>query len=212
MKVLSRLFKPREGFYTYGPQQEDDDGFSLIELIMTIAIMGMILFIINVILIAITKSSARSDATIRLRQLLEFGFEVIERNAQSADPDSICIAQYNELLDQWECSSEITGDAVRMSVLGSGGYVVFYLEETDDEIGILKSFWEDDESTVTFLTNSGEIDVESFEIDIAHDYSTGTHEMIVRIVCDSITRLEGAEPLVDDMLRTVNIVTKGKEV
>lgn len=212
MKVLSRLCNPA-GCKDTELQKNNNEGFTLIELIMTITIMGMILFIINVILIAVMKSSVRSDTSIRLRQLIEFGFEVIERNAQSADLDSLCISEINSLTGEWECTSEVSGEAVMLSVLGSTDDVVFFLEETEDEVGILKSYWSGDSTeTTTFITNSGEIDVESFEVDIAHDYATGTHEIIVRIVCDSISRLEGAEPLVNDMLRTTTIVTKGKEV
>ncbi len=194
-------------------QQKSEDGYTLIELIMTIFIMGMMMLIINIVLIAILRSSARSDTSIRLRQLVEFGFEVIERNAKSSEPNSLCIAQYNEIPDVWECTGEVSGDAIRMSVLGSDQIVVFYMDKNEEEIGVLKAFWtEGDEISEVFLTNSGELDVESFEVDLSHDYESGTHEIIIRILCDSITRLEAAEPLVNDMLRTVTIVTKGKEV
>jgi hypothetical protein len=182
-----------------------------VELIITIFIMGMILLIVNIILIAIMKSSVRSDTSIRLRQLVEFGFEVIERNAKSANPGSLCIVEKND--DNWECVNEVSGNAVRMTVLGSEDSVVFFVEDNDDGIGVLKAYWAGDtDETITYLTNSGEIDVEEFEVDISHDYSTGTHEIILRIVCDSITRLKGTDPLIDNMLRTATIVTKGKEL
>jgi prepilin-type N-terminal cleavage/methylation domain-containing protein len=196
-------------------ETSNEEGYTLIELIMTIFIMGMILLIINIVLIAIMKSSARSDTSIRLRQLVEFGFEVIERDAKSSNPGSVCIAQLHEVSgeDVWECVDEVSGNAVKMTILGADSSVVFFVEDNDDGIGILKSYWTGDtDETTTYLTNSGEIDVESFEVDISHDYATGTHEIILRLVCDSITRLQGADPLVNDMLRTATIVTKGKEL
>lgn len=194
-------------------QQKGEEGYTLIELIMTIFIMGMMLLIINIVLIAILRSSARSDTSIRLRQLVEFGFEVIERNAKSAEPNSICISRYDEINEIWDCTGDVSGGAIKMSIMGSDQIVVFYVDENEDEVGVLKAFWtEGDETSEVFLTNSGELDVESFEVDLSHDYESGTHEIIVRILCDSIVRLEAAEPLVNDMMRTVTIVTKGKEV
>lgn len=196
-------------------------GFTLIELIMSLAIMGMIIFVINVILISVIKSSARTDTKIRLGNYIETAYEIIERNVKSAEPSSICIADYNESEELWYCvKGETTGDALMMNLLSDlKTTVVFYYEKDENDVGILKSYWIKYNSdgditsiTTTYLSSPGEIDIETFEADVAVNYQSGIHQVILRTLSDSIDNIGIDDPLVNDMLRSVTIVTRGKEI
>jgi len=194
--------------------------FTLIELIVSMAIMGMILFVVNVVLISVMKSSARTDTMIRMGNYIETGFEIMERNVKSAEPSSLCIAEYSEAGEVWECTGEESGDALMMNLLSDlKTTVIFYFEENEDEVGIMKSHWIKydanrdvvSEST-TYLSSSSEIDIVTFEVDIALDNNSGTHQVIVRALSDSIDLVGVDDPLVDDMLRSATIVSRGSSI
>jgi len=205
-------------------EDEGSEGFTLVELLMSLAIMGMILFVINVILISVLKSSARTDTSVRMRRQIETGFEVIERNVKSASPSSICIARRSQN-DVWECTNEISGDAVMMTIMSDiKASVVFYREEEEDpifvldeKIGVLSSHWiiytangsSVDYTADTYLTNLNEMSVEKFEVDLLSESKTGTFQVILRMISDSSDRIGTYNPLVNDMFSTINIVTKG---
>lgn len=200
---------------------QEERAFTLVELLMSLVIMGMILFVINVVLISVLKSSARTDTMIRLDNYIETSYEIIERNVKSAEPSSLCIAEYNETGEDWECNGEASGNAIMMNLLSDlKTTVVFYFEEDEDGTGILKSYWIKYNAqrevilpnTTTYLSNPSEIDVETFEVDIALNNNTGIHQVILRTLSDSIDMIGVDDPLINDMLRTANIVTRGKEI
>jgi prepilin-type N-terminal cleavage/methylation domain-containing protein len=217
-EIIGNLKRNKSDIDLSGSRREG--AFTLIELIASMAIMGMILFVVNVVLISVMKSSARTDTTIRMGNYIETGFEIIERNVKSSEPSSLCIAEYNEAIPEWECTDEVTGDALMMNLLSDlKTTVIFYFEENENEVGILKSYWikynasgDDESRIVTYLSSSSEIDVVEFQVDIAFDDNTGTNQVILRTLCDSIDSIGMDDPLVDDMLRSVTIVSRGSSI
>ena len=201
----------------YLRNSKTEEAFTLIELIVSMVIMGMILFVVNVVLISVMKTSARTDTTIRIGNYIESGFEIIERDVKSAEPSSLCIAKYSETREVWECTDVESGNALMMNLLSDlKTTVVFYFEETEDGIGILKSYWvkydanrDQVSETITFLTNSNEIDIETFEADIMVDNNSSVNQVILRTLSDSIPTSAVIFFLVNDLLRSVTIVSRG---
>ena len=96
-------------------------GYTLVEVLVTMVILSMILLVINMVLITMIRVSYNTDVRIKMRQGVEFAFEVMRRNVKSTDPGNL---QKKEVSDGVGIAEAVT---FRLSG-GSGEQVVFYLE------------------------------------------------------------------------------------
>ncbi len=174
---------------------KDQEGYTLIEVVVTILIMGMILIMVNMVLISLIRVSYDTDARMNVRQDVEFGIEVIRRDTKSADPAQISATPSNQL------------DLV---LSGSGERIRFRIIQKDG-IGTLRSEWLDRNRYIN-LTSPEEVDVEEFNVSYYHDSSSGTGEIIITIRADSVQKKVNGDPVVDDFYKQVSIITKGQEL
>lgn len=67
------------------------EGFSLVEMLITIVIMGMVLLIASTTLTTLIKTSSASSSKTRVRSETEFVLELIRRTVRNSDPSSVYI-------------------------------------------------------------------------------------------------------------------------
>lgn len=67
------------------------DGFSMVEMLITLLIMGVVMILVGVTLTSLIKASAISSARTLSRNEKEFMFDLIERYIENADPEEILV-------------------------------------------------------------------------------------------------------------------------
>jgi type II secretory pathway pseudopilin PulG len=67
------------------------DALSLVEMLITIVILGMVLIVVSVTLTSMIKASAISSAKTQSRNESEFIFEVLKKHIKNADADQIVV-------------------------------------------------------------------------------------------------------------------------
>jgi prepilin-type N-terminal cleavage/methylation domain-containing protein len=189
-KILEMIMREEQDQSSNG-----QEGYTLIEVVVTILIMGMILIMVNMVLISLIRVSYDTDARMNVRQDVEFGLEVIRRDTKSADPAQISATPSNQL------------DLV---LSGSGERIRFRIIQKDG-IGTLRSEWLDRNRYIN-LTSPEEVDVEEFNVGYYHDNTSGTGEIIITIRADSVQTKVNGDPVVDDFYKQVSIITKGQEL
>jgi prepilin-type N-terminal cleavage/methylation domain-containing protein len=177
--------------------KEHERGYTLIEVLITILIMGMILLMINVVLMSLIRVAYDTDARMNIRQDVEFSIEVIRRNLKSASPSQITVD------DDGNINLEIAGD---------GGEVTFSrLETGDDNTGYIQAHWIDRDRRIN-LTSKDEVNVTNFDVDYNINDASGTGELILTIEAQTVQKKTNGDPVVSDFFKQVSIVTKGKEL
>lgn len=178
-------------------KNKTSEAYTLIEVVVTIFIMGMVLLIVNIVLISLIRVSYDTDSRMKIRQGVEFTLEVIRDNIKSSDPGTIPEVENEEELS--------------FSLSESGEQVRFAYEELD-EIGMIRVYWDD--GSYINLTSPEDIDVQpgGFEIDAKRDFDSGTVEVIITIRADSTRKKGNGEPVVKDFYKQISVVSKGQEL
>lgn len=186
--------------------EEQENGYTLIEVLITVVIMGFILLVVNVVMIAIIRISYDTDARIKVRQGLEFSLEVMRRNVKSSDPGMI------EIIG-WPVDVP-TGDALWLQIPESEETVTFYLEpDPVTNNGVLIAEWQGTAGTRTvFLTSPQDINVESFTISINPDPTSGTSEIVLTVLASSVQLRTPTQPLVDNVTKQATIITRYRDL
>ena len=82
----------------YIEEESKYEGFSLIEMLITIVIIGMVMLISSVTLTSLIKVSTVSSNKIRARNESEFVLELVRRTVRNSDPSDVYI--FNSLGDR----------------------------------------------------------------------------------------------------------------
>lgn len=85
------------------------DGFSMVEMLITLLIMGFVMILVGVTLTALIKASAISSAKTLSRNEREFMFDLLERYIENADPEQILV--FNSSGRYVELDGDIGGSA-----------------------------------------------------------------------------------------------------
>lgn len=180
-----------------GNTTSDQDGYTLIEVIITIFIMGMILLVINVVLIALIRTSYDTDARLETRQGIEFVFEVIRRDLKSANPATIEVSD---------------SDTLRLNLAESGQNITFSREVVDgvDGKGWIRADWGNGD--YTNLTSVEYINIKSFDVVVNRNDISGTVEIVVTVEADSAHVKNSGDPVVKDFYKQTTIITRGQEI
>jgi len=173
-------------------------GYTLIEILITIFIMGMILLMVNVVLIALIRVAHDTDARLKTRQGVEFALEVIRRDVKSADPATI------EVVDPAD------PDTLTLNLSQSGQSIIFSREVDVNDKGIIRADWGGGD--YTNLTSAEDIDITSFVVDVNQNDFSGTVEIIITVRANSARNKSGGEPVVKDLYKQITIITRGQEL
>jgi prepilin-type N-terminal cleavage/methylation domain-containing protein len=203
MKMIRRkkMNRTTENSTTDGSQA----GYTLVEVIITMFILGMILVVINMVLISMIRVSYNTDIRIKMRQGVEFAFEVMRRNAKSTDPGTL--REVNTALDE---------PALQLQLPGRGETVRFYRETDgvhDTGNGVLVASWSlESESHKVYLTSPFEIDVKSFDVEVSNSDIYGSTEVFIVIVADSANKRNSGDPLIKDQTTQTTIISRYRKL
>ncbi|MBN2100326.1 type II secretion system protein [Candidatus Dojkabacteria bacterium] len=188
-----------------------EEGYTLIEVLLTIFIMGMILLLVNVILISLIRVSYDTDARMKVRQGVEFSLEVIRNNIKSASPATIRLK--NAGSDVVECTTTHDNPQdceLHMSLAEEGAEIVFSRIEEQGK-GRLRATWTSSNQYIN-LTSLEDIDVKSVMFSSNRNDVTGTVEIIIIVQADSSKLRSGGDPIVEDFYKQATIITRGQEL
>jgi prepilin-type N-terminal cleavage/methylation domain-containing protein len=186
----------------------EESGYTLVEVLITMVILGMILLVINLVLIAMIRVSYNTDVRIKMRQGIEFAFEVMRRNAKSTDPGTMKMGSGNGT----------AGSLVLFLPSENGEEAVFFLEEdSETDNGVLKAAWTTETATgkevrTVCLTSPDEIDVKDFDVVVSNSKAGGTTEVVLTVTADSMNRRNSGEPLIEDLVYQTTIVARYREI
>ena len=193
----------------------ESSGYTLVDVIVTVFIMGTILLVVNVILISLVRVSYNTDTRIKVRQGLEFALEVTRRNSKSVEPGEISVVSNPACGDAGDPNCDAYPEALWMRLSESDSYVTFYVEmDSDaDDFGVLKAAWVRDEvESTVHLTSSADINVKSYDVDVIPDPESGTTEVLVTITAASAHMKSPTEPLIDNVIKQMTILTRNSEL
>lgn len=191
-------------------EKKDQEGYTLIEVIITIFIMGIIIMMVNVVLISVVRSSYDVDTRMNVRKNVESSLEIMKRYTKSSDPSSIELMAWSQEDQTWlSCSGCASSNAIKFTISESGREVIFYL----DQDGTLKSYWPGSGDVIS-LTSSYVVNIpeSGFTVNIARDEDSDAAKVFVTIVADSTRERSEGEPIVDDFYKQMTIVTRGEEL
>ncbi len=174
---------------------EKNEGYTLVEMLITVVILGFILLLVNVVLISIIKVAYNTDAKIKVRQGIEFTIEAIDRDVKSANPDSVIGS----------------GELLTVDLTESGQQVQF-TREVVNNIGVAKATWgEGPSAKIVYLTSPSQINVKSMNFTVQNDPDTGTRIVNVQITADSVKKNSNGTPVIQNFLKEAAIVTSKTE-
>jgi prepilin-type N-terminal cleavage/methylation domain-containing protein len=186
---------------------EGEGGYTLVEVLITMVILGMILLVVNLVLIAMIRVSYNTDVRIKMRQGIEFAFEVMRRNSKSTDPGTMR-----------EGSGIGTADSLIFFIPGAEAEeVVFFLEQDivgTENNGVLKAVWtiNGNVSRTVSLTSPEEIDVKDFDVVVSDSKTGGTTEVVLTVTADSMNKRNSEEPLIENLVYQTTIVARYREI
>ncbi|MBN1618688.1 prepilin-type N-terminal cleavage/methylation domain-containing protein [Candidatus Dojkabacteria bacterium] len=179
-------------------------GYTLIEVLMTIVILGVVLLMVNVVVISIVRNSYYVDTRMEMRQGTEFSVEVIRRAIKSADPASIQALSYNQNSNTFSsCTSAC--NALEFMLAETSNIVRIY-RVTNSGVGQLKIDWGD--GYVGTLTNVKTINVKTLTFDVVPDISSGTTKILLTLSADSVREKSTNNPIVKGFIKQATIITR----
>lgn len=190
-------------------------GYTLVEVMMTVFIMGLVLIMVNMVLLAMVRATVEADSRMKIRQGIDLSLEVMNRNIKSSEPQNM-ILQNRDGQGGWvECSMGQQCDRVVVALAESSWTVAFYMEEDGEEIGVVKAYWLNSLTGYEYisnLTSFTEMDVGRFDVQARRDLDSGTTEVVLTIEADSLGRRANGDPIVDDYYKQRIVVAKGMEI
>jgi prepilin-type N-terminal cleavage/methylation domain-containing protein len=180
-----------------------DEGYTLIEVLITMVIMGFILVVVNMVLVSLIRVSYDTDVRMNVRQDIEFALELMRRDVKSADPTV------------WGASNVGKSSYLDLVMAGSGEEVSFVCANCnkDDDIGVLSVIrGTGPDGRRLNLTSAEDTDVQSFNVELARDDFSGTVEILITIEADSVQTKTNGDPVVKDVYKQISIITKGQEL
>ena len=173
--------------------------------------MGLILLVVNVVLVSLIKVSYDTDSRIKLREEMEFGLEVIRRNAKSSRPGSVTVEEDLDELDGEKFHSD--DKKLIMDLAEVDATVTFHLQGGKDD-GYLVAEWTigGNPGQVVVLTSSDDINVKDFHVTLAYNPNNGTTEITITMTADSVRRGAHGEALIKNSRKQSVIFTRHSEI
>jgi len=217
-------------------KQNEDRGYTLIEVLVTIVIMGTIILVVNVVMISIIRVSYTTDARIKIRQNVEFATEVFRRAARNAEiVDHVPTpAKADGCGDPADPLSPMYqyGTAFQMTLGGGSDTVIFYADKDESANPllncktVLKARWNvAGEQWDVFLTSPSEAVLNDdpdldcnfwpttgFSVQREENEDTGTIDIILNITADSAMEKTPGEPVVDCVIKRVSVLKRPSEL
>lgn len=163
-------------------------GYTLVEVMITMFILGIIILIVNIVFISVVRVSYRIDARMKVRQNVEFSLEVIRRNIKSARTGSIevipnplegvagdCSVPVNRNLP--DCQSY--PDALKLNIAESNKEMVLYVTYAgnDNDSGVIKVLI--DGTRQMWLTSVDDVSIDRFEVQKQSLGAEGTEILVL---------------------------------
>ena len=179
-------------------QKNNEQGYTLIELLITIVITGFILIAATSMLILIIRTTQRADARRIIRQDMELALDVLRRDIRNAEP-SISLPECDPsnpyaLLDE----TGLGTDSLNIT-LTSGTESVIYQGEVNEEFDVYtfsRLYTNESGETTSYLT-SPEVNLKKISI-ICTPLSKGNKFLLIEISAESVAELNG-EKIVEDL-------------
>ncbi len=220
--------------------QAQDGGYTFIEVLVTIIIMGGIVLVVNVIMISIIRVSYTTDVRIKMRQNVEFATEVFKRTARSSEWVTIVDNPEvgNECVSDFKDPSYPFHEATEMILEGGVDTVTFYVDQDpSDNVQahckpVLKARWNISGSThdvnlmspseAALRINPSEAVptgcgltasvASGYDVDVSTDPATRLITVVLTLVADSAQEKNPGEPVVDCVVKEVSILRQPREL
>ncbi|MEA3357068.1 MAG: type II secretion system protein [Patescibacteria group bacterium] len=175
--------------------QSGQEAYTLIEVLMTIVIMGVILLMLNLVLFTVVRTANQTDARMKIRGGVEFALEVIRRDIKSANTESVNV-------------SGAGGTTLSMTLTGSGDTVTFTrVEDSDSGYYAIQA---DRNGQEIHLTSVHDLDVTGLTFQIVVHPASGTSTVYVAVTANSAGKKQDGTPIVEDFIKNAAIITKGR--
>lgn len=188
----------------------DSEGYTLIEVLITMFILGLIILVVNIVFIALVRVSYRVDVRMKVRQNIEFALEMVRRSTKSAKVDDLSIvgnpsSSCGSTPEPW-CAQY--SEALKMKISETSEYVTYFVEqEPGTEIMVLKASWENEGYTAR-ITSDIDMTIDDFDLEIVDISETGGKEILVNMVASSVQMETTTEPLVSGVFKQEVIITR----
>jgi prepilin-type N-terminal cleavage/methylation domain-containing protein len=160
-----------------------EDGYTLIELLITIFIVGIIMLAISSLLIQMIRISQIADVRRSIRQDLEVSLEVMRRDLRNADPAlSVTSCNPNDSLSLVSATTPDTLDIVLSNGLEDITYAVE--SPTGSTVKYLTRTYDNDGTPVKVYLTSEETDITKFDID-CNSLLKGNKFLLIEVAADS---------------------------
>lgn len=213
---------------------KNNHGYTLMEVLLTMIIMGMILLIVNVVMIAIIRTSYTTDTRIKMRQNMEFSVEVFRRTAKSSESVTIipnpsttvgCGVDFDDAAYPFH-------EATQLMLEGGLDSVIFYVDQAPSPSPIsnckpvLKAMWNiGGNSHVVNLTSPSEVALQpdptsrcgisansGFDVSLTVDTRTRLTNIIMTLTADSAQEKSAGVPVVGCVVKQVSILRQPREL
>ena len=169
------------------------EAYTLIEVLITIVIMGMILLMLNLVLVTVVRTANETDARIKIREGVEFALEVIRRDIKSANTESVNV-------------SGAGGTTLNMTLTGSGDTVTYTRVDTGSGYAIQA----EREGVLIHLTSVHDLSVTELTFQLVEHPLSGTSTIYVTVTADSAGKKRDGTPIVPGFIKNAAIITKGR--
>ncbi|MDD3661536.1 MAG: prepilin-type N-terminal cleavage/methylation domain-containing protein [Candidatus Dojkabacteria bacterium] len=186
-----------------------DKGYTLVEVLITVFVMGLILLIVNIIIVSLVRVSFDTDTRIQVRQGLDFALEVVRRNIKSGEPGYTCLVQ-----NPVEDARDDFPNAIYLQMAEGSRAVVFFVRRDEEtESGVLTARWSDGAtSSDVMLTSPHEVTLTEYDVVVTPNPDTGTAEVIITLTASSVHRGATGNPLVSGVTKQEIILTRHAEL
>jgi prepilin-type N-terminal cleavage/methylation domain-containing protein len=192
--------------------KKSEAGYTLIELILTIFIVGIILTTASVMLVALVRTSQRIDTRRNIRQDLELALEVMKRDVRNSDP-SLSLIECDPVVE-YQLSPNAAGQSssanpseLDLVLTNSQATVRYSIEQdqNDSTYSLKRDFIKDGQTTTSYLTSS-ETSLQSFSIK-CNKLVKENKFLLLKVDADSAQKDDNGQ-VVENISRTTGITIR----
>lgn len=196
---------------------KEEDSYSLIEVVMSIFVMGFVLMVINLVIISLVRISYDTDSRMRVRQGVEFALEVVRREIKSSDPASVDIQLNGQSVTSCTDREDINNivDCKLLLTLSESGEVLTFdvdeLKTGKEKVRYLKLDWSDRGRT-THLTSTDDMNVKEVTYSLQRHPLSGSTELTITVLADSRMKRSNGDPVIQDFYKQAKIISRGTDL